>query len=179
MHAKIQAIKAYSSFTAAHGYDMIMLSRNRELCDIAFLKGADMTIFIRVKAVGKRRDVLEKQHFSVPDGLDCAEKLIEHLVRENVRAYNDKEVDAVLLRCLSSKEIEDGAGIGKIGFGDRKNESDQDEEEAVANALQCFADSLYRVMINSSEALPGGKFRLSEGDEVTFIRLAMLAGRGF
>jgi hypothetical protein len=122
---------------------------------------------------------LEKQSRSVPDCLDSAEKLIEHLVRENVRAYNAKEVDAALFRCLSSKELEDEATVGKIGFGDRKGEKDQDEGEAVINALQCFHDKLYRVFVNEDEALPGGAFNLKEGDAVTFIRFVMLAGRGF
>jgi hypothetical protein len=138
-----------------------------------------MNIFIRVKAAGKRRDMLEKQSRAVPDGTDRAEKLIEHLVRENVRAYNAKTVDAPFFQYLSQQELEDGEHTGKIAFGDRKNEKNQDEEEAVKNALQCFTDGLYRVLINETEALPGAPFSLQEGDTVTFIRLVMLAGRRF
>ena len=47
------------------------------------------------------------------------------------------------------------------------------------NALQCFADGLYRVLVNETEALPGAPFNLEEGDAVNFIRLVMLAGRRF
>ena len=136
-----------------------------------------MEIFIRVKAAGKRRDVLEKRPVEIPGGIDGAEKLIEHLVRENVRAYNEKKTDAPLFRYLSKEEIEDGAAAGKVGFGDRKNEAAQDEEEAVRNALQCFADGIYRVLVNDAEALPGAPFALRDGDAVTFIRLVMLTGR--
>jgi hypothetical protein len=113
----------------------------------------------------------------VPDDTDRAEKLIEYLVRENVRAYNAKTVDAPFFKYLSQQELEDGEHTGKIAFGDRKNEKSQDEEEAVRNALQCFTDSLYRVLVNETEALPDGSFSLKEGDTVTFIRLVMLAGR--
>jgi hypothetical protein len=136
-----------------------------------------MNIFIRVKAAGKRRDMLERQSRAVPDDTDRVEKLIECLVRENVRAYNAKTVDAPFFKYLSQQELEDGEHTGKIAFGDRKNEKSQDEEEAVQNALQCFADGLYRVLVNETEALPDGSFGLKEGDTVTFIRLVMLAGR--
>ena len=138
-----------------------------------------MRIFIRVKAAGKRRDMLEKQGAEIPGGIDCAEKLIEHLVRENVRSYNAKQIDAPYFQYLSEKELEDGAYSGRIAFGDRKNEKQADEEGAVRNALQCFSDGLYRVLVNETEALPGGPFSLNEGDTVTFIRLVMLAGRRF
>jgi hypothetical protein len=136
-----------------------------------------VNIFIRVKAAGKRRDMLERQSRAVPDGTDRAEKLIEYLVRENVRAYNAKTADAPFFKYLSRQELEDGEHTGKIAFGDRKNEKNQDEEAAVRNALQCFADGIYRVLVNETEALPEGPFSLREDDTVTFIRLVMLAGR--
>jgi hypothetical protein len=138
-----------------------------------------VNIFIRIKAAGKRRDILEKQPRVIDDGTGSAEKLIEQLVRENVREYNAKAVDATLLRYLSERDLEDGAHVGKIAFGDRKSENSQDEDEAVKNALQCFEDGIYRVLVNEEEALPGGSFSLAEGDTATFIRLVMLAGRRF
>jgi hypothetical protein len=142
-----------------------------------------VNIFVRIKAAGKRRDILEKQARNVPGGTDTPEKLIESLVRENVRAYNAKAVDAPFFRYLSRQEMEDGEHTGKIAFGGRKNGKNQDEEEAVQNALQCFADGLFRILVNEDEALPGGPlgpgvpFKLQDGDTVTFIRLVMLAGR--
>jgi hypothetical protein len=136
-----------------------------------------MDIFVRVKAAGKRRDMLEKQAWTIPGSTDSPEKLFEHLVRETVRAYNAKAVDAPLFRYLSRQEMEDGEHTGKIGFGNRVSEKDQDEEKAVQNALQSFDDGIYRVLVNEDEALPGAPFALKDGDAVTFIRLVMLAGR--
>jgi hypothetical protein len=136
-----------------------------------------VNIFVRVKAAGKRRDMLEKQSRTVPGDTDRPEKLIELLVRENVRAYNAKTVNAPFFHYLSRQELEDGEHRGKIGFGNRGNEKGQDEEEAVRNALQCFTDGLYRVLVNETEALPGNPVSLKEGDTLTFIRLVMLAGR--
>jgi hypothetical protein len=138
-----------------------------------------MNVFIRIKAAGKRRDMLEKRPWILPDAVDSVEKLIAALVRENVRAYNARSVDAPFFQYLLRQELENGEHTGKIGFGDKKDERLQDEEEAVRNALQCFADGIYRVLINESEISPGGLFRLEEGDTLTFIRLVMLAGRRF
>ena len=138
-----------------------------------------MNIFIRVKAAGKRRDMLEKRPALVPENIDSAEALIAHLVRENVRVYNAQEIDAPYFPYLSQAQLDDGAYTGKLAFGDRKNEKARDEDEAARNALQCFHDCLYRVLVNETEALPGGSFSLREGDTITFIRLVMLAGRRF
>jgi hypothetical protein len=138
-----------------------------------------MKILVRVKAAGKRREMLERRPLDVPGGLDAPERLIEYLVRENVRAYNTKAVDAPFFPYLSQQALDDGAHTGRIGFGDRRNEKAQEEGEAIANALQCFADGLYRVLVNESEAPPGAPLHLKEGDTVTFIRLVMLAGRRF
>ncbi|MDR2477784.1 MAG: hypothetical protein LBD48_00570 [Treponema sp.] len=138
-----------------------------------------MRIYIRGKAAGKRRDMLEKQPLEIPGGIDSAEKLIEHLVRENIRSYNQQNIDAPYFQYLSRQELEDGVYSGKVGFGGRKNERQADEEESARNALQCFSDGIYRVLVNEAEALPGGPLSLNEGDTVTFIRLVMLAGRRF
>ena len=136
-----------------------------------------MNVFIRVKAAGKRRDMLEKIPFALPDGLRTVKELITWIVTENVRTYNEKPIDAPLLPYLTEAEYAFGREIGKIGFGDRKNENAQDAQKAVQNALQCFADGIYRVLINETEALPAGTIALCENDTITFIRLVMLAGR--
>jgi hypothetical protein len=151
------------------------------------MRRIQMKIFIRVKAAGKRRDMLEPREKSIDDGIDTPEKLIAYLVRENVRAYNAKAPDAPFFQYLSQRELDDGAYTGKVGFGGRKNEKQQDEDEAVQNAVQCFYDGIYRILINENEIIPQQKENteaqkapfIQEGDKLTFIRLVMLAGRMF
>jgi hypothetical protein len=138
-----------------------------------------LDIFIRVKAAGKRRDMLEQQPAVVPENTSSAAELITHLVTENVRFYNAKVVDQPFFQYLSEQQLEDGVHTGKVGFGSRSNENQQDEAQAVRNALQCFEDGIYRVLINENEITPNSGFSLKEGDIVTFIRLVMLAGRKF
>lgn len=136
-----------------------------------------MQIFIRVKALGKRRDVLEKKHFEIQPGIRSLRELISCIVLKNVREYNEKQVDAPLFHYLTEKEFDEGEYVGKIGFADRKNEKHQDENQAVRNALECFEDGIYKVLINEDEITDLGEIKIGENDTVTFIRLVMLAGR--
>ena len=137
-----------------------------------------MQLYIRIKAAGKRRDVLEKVPIEIPSGINTAQKLIEYIVLKNVRAYNAKTVDDTLFQYLTQKELETGETLGKIGFNDRKNEKPQDESKAIANALECFEDGIFRMLINETEITPNQEnITLIENDTITFIRLVMLAGR--
>ena len=136
-----------------------------------------MNIYVRVKAAGKRRDILEKQSFAIPNGTETAKELISYIVKENVREYNEKEVDAEMFKYLTQENFQRQETIGKIGFADRKNEKNQDEENAVENALQCFEDGIYRMLINENEVSHLGEIEINEEDVITFIRLVMLAGR--
>jgi hypothetical protein len=123
--------------------------------------------------------MLEKQSLSIPDDLDTTEKLIAHLVRENVRSYNKRSADGAFFRCLSQRELADGVYTGKVGFSARANETQADEEDAVRNALQCFEDGIFRIVLNDTELEAKTPCILREGDTLTFIRLVMLAGRMF
>lgn len=138
-----------------------------------------MNIQIRVKAAGKRKAMLELQQKSIPDNIGSVEELITSLVLENVREYNSKVVDAPFFQYLTEQEYDDALHIGKVGFGDRRNEKEQDERQAVGNALQCFRDGIYRIIVNENEITGGASFELKEGDILTFVRLTMLAGRRF
>ncbi|MDR1390018.1 MAG: hypothetical protein LBJ31_08585, partial [Treponema sp.] len=62
-----------------------------------------MNIFIRIKAAGKRRDMLEKRPQDIPGDLKSAEEFIAALVRENVRTYNEKAVEAPFFHYLSKQ----------------------------------------------------------------------------
>lgn len=136
-----------------------------------------MQVYIRMKVAGKRRVAMEKVPFELPDNLKNVKDLITYVVRENVRKYNAKEVEASLLNYLTKAEFEAGESQGKIGFHDRVNANNQDEAQAVANAIQCFKDGIYKILIEDREVLWDRELELRENETVTFIRLVMLAGR--
>jgi len=78
---------------------------------------------------------------------------------------------------LTDEALADGVKAGKTGFNDRKNENVQDPERAVENALSCFEDGIFRLFINDAEVGFSQSVLLEDGDEITFVRLTMLAGR--
>ena len=58
------------------------------------------------------------------------------------------------------------------------NEQKQDLEKAIENALQSYEDGIYRVFVNDEEMGEiESEIELKEKDELTFVRLTMLAGR--
>ncbi|MCL2326579.1 MAG: hypothetical protein FWC40_08820 [Proteobacteria bacterium] len=137
-----------------------------------------MEVQIQIKTAGRRQSIFELRRQVIPDSVKTACDLIEALVRDNVRAYNARQTDAPFFSVLTQEAMEDGVETGAVRFGDRRNEETQDEEAAVANALCCFEDGLFRLFVGDKEVLaPDGTMHLKDGDTVTFIRLTMLAGR--
>ena len=136
-----------------------------------------MTVYLKIKALAKRKPLIERAAFDIDKPITTSKELVEYIVRRNVEDYNKKDVDAPLFQYLTSDELEDSAKTGKIGFKDRKNEKAQDAGKAVENALSCFDDGIFKLFINDEEAAFADSISLKENDEITFIRLAMLAGR--
>jgi len=135
-----------------------------------------MTVFLKIKALSKRKPLIERVPFDIDEPVSTSNELVAFIVRRNVDAYNKKAVDAPLFPYLTDVLL-NGNVSGKIGFNDRKNENPQDPDRAVENALTCFGDGIFRLFINDTEAGFDEPIQLTDGDEITFIRLAMLAGR--
>jgi len=138
---------------------------------------SDITIYIKIKSIAKRKLVVDGIPFVVDGNIVTSNDLVEYVVRQMVREYNRMSMDKSPLPYLTDDEIANRKSAGKIGFDERKNESDQDEDGAVENALLCFFDGIFRMFVNEEEVTMGQDIKLSEGDEITFVRLTMLAGR--
>ena len=140
-----------------------------------------MNIFLKIKALSKRQPLIERVSFSIDEGvsINTSNMLIEYIVRRSVDDYNKKEIDAPLFPYLTVEKLADSAKTGKVGFNDRRNENQQNVDEAVQNALACFNDGIFKLFINDAEVSFEETITLAEGDEITFIRLTMLAGRMF
>ena len=136
-----------------------------------------MTIYVKIKSFSKRKPIIDRIPIEITGEISSADSLIEHIVRQNVTAYNNQPTETRILPYLTGDEIVNGEIAGKIGFGERKNENNQDADKAVKNALQCFKDGIFRLYVNDIEYGICDKLTVSDGDEVTFIRLTMLAGR--
>ena len=137
-----------------------------------------MKIYIRMKAAGKRRPILDHVPYELPDNISTLREFLEELVHQEVEKYNRKGTDVQMISFLTREEIEEQAGIGKVGFGRIYSEKNADTARAVENALQCYEDGLVRVFQNEEELEnPNERIVIHEGDCFTLIRLTFLAGR--
>lgn len=135
------------------------------------------TIHVRMKKLGKQRP---KELAPVPFVLErkpeTVRELLTELVTLGVRDYNARKDEGQILPFLTKEEIADQAARGKIAFGMRNGE-DACEADAIANAILCFEDGIYRVFADETElttleeAIPW-----TENTVFTFIRLTMLSG---
>ena len=138
-----------------------------------------MQVQVNVKRIGKRRNAIETRPYEIGEVRDVG-GLIAAFVTAEVTRFNARaEVGETALRYLTSEEITNAAVVGKIGFDADYNGQVQDLTAAIENARQSFEDGIYRIFINGDEV--GGTLdtpvMLRENDEITFVRLTMLAGR--
>ena len=138
-----------------------------------------MQVRVNVKRIGKRKNAIEARPYEIGEVRDVG-ALIAAFVTAEVTRFNARaEVGETALRYLTNAEIADAATVGKIGFGTDYNGKLQDLTAAIENARQSFEDGIYRIFINGEEPASdlAAPVALAENDEVTFVRLTMLAGR--
>lgn len=137
-----------------------------------------MQVYVRVKAVGKRKDVLQPTPYSLPDSVGSLRQLLSAFVESEVERYNQKEADAYLMPWLTARQIDDMAATGKVGFGGIFSDRKADREQATQNAIQCWEDGMVRVLMDETELTElDTALAVTEGAVFTFIRLTFLAGR--
>lgn len=136
-----------------------------------------MKLYVTVKSLGKRKNVLTKIEIKLPFVPTTLRELITEVVIMNVQELKDKQQITQLIPFLTGSEIEARGEIGKIGFGAVYNEQTPDVTKAVETALLAFEDGLFKVFIREEEnSHLESPLKLMEGDEIVFIRFTMLAG---
>lgn len=136
-----------------------------------------MDIYVRVKAIGKRKDILAPALYTIPDGICSLRQLLTAVVQKEVDRYNNKEAEAQLISFLTQQELDDQAKIGKVSFGSIYSDKKADPGKAVANAIGCWEDGLVRVFMNDEELTDlDAKLVIEEQAIFTFMRLTFLAG---
>lgn len=111
-------------------------------------------------------------------------ELIKEVVIACVKAFNERAMkassmdDDIIHDKPDQNSIDILAETGRVTFGLVYNEKTESVEKAVANAIQCYEDGIYRMFLNGK---PLGEkesiIELTEGDCLTIVRLTMLAGR--
>ncbi len=137
-----------------------------------------MEIYVRVKALGKRRDVLVPTAYAVPDGIRSLRQLLLAIAEKEVDSYNRRLTEPRLLPLLTPQEVEAQAQAGKVGFGELWSEKRADGTGAGRNVIRCFQDGLVRVLMEEQELTElDAPLEIPAGAVFTFIRLAFLTGR--
>jgi hypothetical protein len=137
-----------------------------------------MKIYVTMKSLAKRKEYLTKQVIDLDEVPQTLRQLLTGLVTTKVQAFNAEISEDILAGFLTNGEIQQQVHAGKVGFGTKYNEQPTDCYQAVKTAIQAYEDGLFRVFMNEQE-LPDldGPLEIREGDQLTFIKLTMLAGR--
>ena len=137
-----------------------------------------MKIFVNVKQIGKRKNKIDKKKYEISEKITTVKELLTEFVTINVNEFNNGFTENDIVPYLTDEKINDLSDAGKLSFGVDYNEQKQDLEKAIENALQSYEDGIYRVFVNDEEMGEiDCEINLKENDELTFVRLTMLAGR--
>ncbi len=142
-----------------------------------------MKVNINIKQMGKKGRRIQPVPFEYDRCPATAAELIEDTVRIMVKKFLERQklsVESHVPDPLSEENINAMAEIGRVTFGYVYNDKEPNEDKAVETALLAYEDGMVRMFINGEDIeykKEGTPICLSEGDEITFVRLAMLAGR--
>ena len=137
-----------------------------------------MHVYVRVKTLGKRKDVMPPKPYELPEGIRSLRELLTAFVESEVERYNSKDTEAPLISCLTAEEIAAQSETGKVSFGRLWSDRKADKAKAVQTAIQAFDDSLVRVLMDDVELTElDTPLKIHEGAVFTFVRLTFLAGR--
>ena len=137
-----------------------------------------MILYCTVKQVGSRKSFLANRPFEFATPPATTRAFLVELVRSQVTAYNNAEIEKPLHVFLSEAELQTTAEqAGKVGFGTRYNAKQADEAKAIETAILAFEDGLFRVFKGEDELADlDAPLAVAEGDSFTLVRLVMLAG---
>ena len=144
-----------------------------------------MKIYLQQKRPGRARQTIAPCPIDLTAGLNTTGALISSLVRIMVSAYNDR-IDNVpadpdadrQANPIAEDQIENLAEAGRVAFGLICNSKKEDPEKAIANALQCHEDGIFKMFLNGSQLGPNeSRIEITDGDTLTIVRLTMLSGR--
>lgn len=142
-------------------------------------------MIITGKSIGRKKPLFDDWSIPPPQGWDGGDgggnslaDLIEHIVRQEVQAFRQRQYDRQFLRALTAAEIDAAAERGKIEMGGSEVPLQTiNDDDAVATALQAFEDGMYLVVIDEVEYRDLQQpVYLSDDSRIVFIRLTFLTG---
>ena len=136
-----------------------------------------MNISVSAQSIGRKKTAVEPVKMELKSRPNTLRDLICLCVEACVERQH-RRLAAPEETVLTAEEIDSLSQTGKIAFGVDYNGTPAKLDEAMENALQSYADGLFRVFLNGRE-IKGldTALSLTENDTLAFIRLTMLAGR--
>ncbi len=137
-----------------------------------------MKLNVNVKSVSGKKNRITTIPVTYSRDEMTVQELIEETVQFCVSEYNERKENGELLRALLPQEIENKAAQGKISFGVIYGEKNADLKKAMGDAVGAFSDGVVAIFADERrlESLDE-ELKLSEIQNLTFIKLVMLAGR--
>lgn len=141
-----------------------------------------LTLTVETKVLGQRRPATSPWHVGIAPRtensrpLTLRDLLVSVITRE-VEAFNERQEQRLILHILKPDDIAAGVVRGKIDMGGHDEAQVASVEDAVAAALQAFADRLYLVFLDGRqvEALDE-EVAVHDESHLTFVRLVPLIG---
>jgi len=137
---------------------------------------------ISAKAMGRKKPLFDDYAVPPPAGLAAGKPLtlrdlLGHVVRAEVTAFQQRQAERRLLKALTARQIAEGLAAGKVQAGGSDLDQHVDTEQAVAAAIEAFADGLFLVVVDGNEVKDlDAALALTATSRLTFIRLTLLAG---
>ncbi len=134
------------------------------------------------KALGRKKALFEDYAVAPPPAIAAGQSitlrdLIGHVVRAEVAAFKERQAERRLLRALTARQIADGLAAGKVQAGGSELDQQVDQDQAVATAVEAFADGLFLVVVDETEVKDlDAVVPVTASSRLTFIRLTMLTG---
>jgi hypothetical protein len=133
---------------------------------------------VQGKTLGRKKPLFEDFSVSPPiSGEITLRVLLDHIVRREVAAFKERQVERKLLHVLTTKQIEQGLAKGKVDSGGSSLDQKVDVEQAIAAVIEAFQDGLFLVVLDESELKNlDAPVKLTDASRLTFLRLSLLAG---
>ncbi len=107
---------------------------------------------IEAKLAGQRKGLFKPREWEWPETREMPlSELITDVVRDEVEQFHARQAENRLLRVLNPDQIAEGVERGKITSGGSDLDQPVDEDDAIAAALQAFADGFYFVFVDGEQ----------------------------
>ncbi|WML48980.1 hypothetical protein RCG23_02375 [Neobacillus sp. PS3-34] len=137
-----------------------------------------MKVFVTMKSLAKRKNYLTSKEINLLGNPETLRELLTELVTIEVQRINANEPGEPIVGFLTNEEVELQAVNGKVGFSAVYDERKVNLQIAIQTCIQAFEDGLFKVFHVQKELLDLDEtLHLQNGDQLTFIKLTMLAGR--